>query len=137
MSRNGHSPPGGRAASVNRRHEWGFGPGWSHWITFLLGLFLFVAPWAMGYARNMAALALSLFLGPLIAIFAFLGLIAEPEASWPRRIVFIAGLLAVAAPFVLGPDIPRTAARALIVLGGLSAVVSTAGMLTDSARRAI
>ncbi len=137
MSRNGYSPPSSRVRAAARRHEWSSDATWSHWISFLLGLLLFVAPWALGYARNMPALALSLFLGPLIAIFAFLGLIAEPEAGWSRSMVFLAALFAFGASFVLGADIPRTAARALATLGGMALLVSVAGMLSHPARRAM
>lgn len=137
MSRSGYSPPNRRVRAAPRRHEWNFGATWSHWINFLLGLALFVAPWASGYARNMPALALSLFLGPLIAIFAFLGLIAEPESGWSRRIVFLTGLFALGASFALGSDIPPTAGRALALLGGLALLVSVAGMLSRPAQRAI
>lgn len=135
MSRNDHMPPGSRLSAASRRREWTSGATWSHWISFLLGLALFVAPWALSYARNMPALALSLFLGPLICIFAFLGLIAEPESDWPRRIVFLAGMCALGAPFLLGSAIPRTAIAALITLGLLASAVSTAGMLNRPGRR--
>jgi hypothetical protein len=40
---------------------------WEEWVNFVLGLWLIISPWALGFAANMAAMYTHVVMGVLVA----------------------------------------------------------------------
>jgi bacteriorhodopsin len=79
------------------------------WVTLLLGLFLGVAPWLMGYQDNNSAMWTSVILGTVMVLVSGYKAVVHDNARWEYWIAGFAGLLAVFAPFVLGFTIEAVA----------------------------
>ncbi len=72
------------------------------WIDFILGLWLIVAPFALGYSHVAGAAPEDVILGILIAAFS-LWMAATYEApAGPSWLVVVFGIWVIIAPFVLG-----------------------------------
>jgi hypothetical protein len=73
---------------------------WQEWTSFVLGLWLAVSPWMLGYAEHEAATANAAFLGLALALGSHFEVsLDDSSAEWLN---LAAGLWLVAAPFVLG-----------------------------------
>lgn len=94
------------------------------WITGLLGLALLVAPFAFGYQNDQFALWTSVVLGAvMLAASAYKALIHD-QRMWEYWIAGIAGVLAIAAPFVFGFSVITTALWTSIVVGAVVAILA-------------
>ncbi len=72
------------------------------WVNFILGLWLIVAPFALGYSHIAGAAPEDVILGILIAAFSLwmaATLVAPAGPSW---LVVLFGIWVIIAPFVLG-----------------------------------
>jgi hypothetical protein len=100
---------------VNWRQWWGQG------VNLLLGLWLMVAPAALGYAGTTAG-DHHRFVGPLVAAFAFLALSAILRGL--RWLNLPAGAWLVVAPFLVGFDLLATLVSVLtgVAIVGLAPV---------------
>jgi hypothetical protein len=74
---------------------------WASWVNFILGLWLIVASFALGFSHVPGAAAEDVILGVLIAVFA-LWAASTVAASGPSWVEFALGVWVVIAPFVLG-----------------------------------
>jgi formate hydrogenlyase subunit 3/multisubunit Na+/H+ antiporter MnhD subunit len=87
------------------------------WLTLILGLFLGVAPWLLGYSDNSTALWTSVVLGTIIALVALYKVMIHDTAKWEYWVAGVAGFVAVFAPFVLGFTVEATAMWTTGVVG--------------------
>ncbi len=102
---------------------------WTHWVNLVDGILLFIAPWVLGYsALNGTAYADALVLGALIAIFAFIGLVAHTIGSWVQWVVGILGILTFISPWVLGFAGLASAFWTCIILGAIAVIVAAIGI---------
>jgi hypothetical protein len=109
--------------------EYATGMRWTHWVNLIDGVLLFIAPWVLGYrALNSTAYAGAVVLGGLIAIFAFIGLVAHTAGSWTRRVVGIPGILSLVSPWVLGYANLTSAFWANIILGAIAVIFAAIGI---------
>ena len=83
------------------------------------GLALVVAPWLFRYSSNTTATITSLVLGAIICVVAGYRALSKDTHKWEEWAVMIAGLLAIASPFVLGFASP--AIWSFVILGVLAA----------------
>ncbi|HVC20974.1 MAG TPA: SPW repeat protein [Vicinamibacterales bacterium] len=113
---------------------------WASWVSVVLGIWLIVAPFVVGYRRISAAAATEdAVMGILIlAVSLWAALAAAPPAaaSW---IVFLFGLWVVVAPFAIGDRSMATSARMNdVIVGALTLIMSvvraTAGAPRPAAR---
>lgn len=72
------------------------------WLALILGLFLGVAPWLLGYSDTPSAMWTSVLLGTVVAVVAFYKVLVQDTPKWGYWIVGLAGFVAVFVPFVLG-----------------------------------
>jgi hypothetical protein len=94
------------------------------WITGLLGIALGASPWIFQYGNNDTAMWTSLGVGAVMFLAsAYKGLVQGNE-KWEYWVIGIAGLAAVAAPFVLSFTTLTAALWASIVVGILAVLVS-------------
>jgi hypothetical protein len=105
------------------------GLGWTHWVNLIDGILLFIAPWVLGYSgTNTTAYVDGLVLGTLIAIFAFIGLVAHTTGGWTQWIVLILGILSFISPWVLGYANVMSAFWANIILGAIAVIFAAIGI---------
>ncbi len=101
----------------------------TYWLT-IVGLGLIAAPFVLGYRTDPAALWSDVLLGALIATVSSYKAAARDRARWEYWVVGVAGLLAVAAPFVLGFLVKGAAVWAgvamwtSVILGGVAATIA-------------
>ena len=103
-----------------------------HWqdpINALLGVWLALSPWAIGYAAETAAMTNALVIGvALIAV--ALGAMIVPRA-WEEWTEAVLGLWLIASPWVLGFSNLTNAMRTAVVTGVAIAVLALWTLATD------
>jgi hypothetical protein len=101
---------------------WRGGKSVQDWIILVCGVLLFVSPWAMGFAGDMAAARAAGVGGIVIAAMAIAALVQFAE--WEDWVALIAGVLMIVAPWVMGFAAMHYAAWAFVVLGLIVALAS-------------
>jgi bacteriorhodopsin len=95
-----------------------------YWLTGILGVFLIIAPFVLGYAGNTTAMVSSVILGALVVIVSIIKGAIRDMTRWEYWVAGILGILAILAPFVLGfaqtgpLDVSVTLGAVLIVVAG-------------------
>jgi len=96
-----------------------------YWITGILGLFLVMAPFVLGYSMDVTAMWSSIILGlAVIVLSAIKGFVHNMAARWEYWLVAIMGVLAIVAPFVLNFRTQPQPLEASIILGAVVIVVA-------------
>lgn len=72
------------------------------WLILILGLFLGVAPWLLGYSDDSTAMWSSVIPGAVVALVAFYKVMFHDTAKWEYWVAGVAGFVVVFAPFVMG-----------------------------------
>jgi len=85
------------------------------WVTVILGVVLFLAPFVLGYSDDSGALWTSLVLAVVIAI---LGYVEQ------YKVVALVGVITFLAPWVIGFDGESGALWSCLLLGGATAVLN-------------
>lgn len=96
------------------------------YANFILGVLLFVSPWALGYADQEMAARIAWIGGLIVAILSFAAIIKFAE--WEEWINLLVGLAVIASPYAFGFTNVTNAVLAHYVLGILI-VVSAASEL--------
>ncbi|MGE5547366.1 MAG: SPW repeat protein [Solirubrobacterales bacterium] len=73
---------------------------WQDWLNLLIGVWLFISPWALGYSTTGAASWNSWVFGVVVAAIALAALIQF--ARWEEWLNVAAGLWLVVSPWVMG-----------------------------------
>lgn len=88
---------------------------WQDWAELVLGVWLFISPWVLGYSDVGAAAGNAYIIGAAIAI------LAIAELSMPRRweewINLVLGVWLIIAPWVLGFSNVSSAVQNSVVVG--------------------
>ncbi len=97
---------------------------WATWITFILGLWLIVAPFALGYGTVAASSrAEDVIMGILIAAFSLWASLAPTAPAGVSWLIFIFGIWVLIAPFVLGFSHASSAAVGNNVIIGIVTLI--------------
>ena len=75
---------------------------WISWITFVVGLWLIAAPFALGYSGTFQATGSDVIVGLLIAASSLWMAFKADAAWWCNRTLMLFGIWAIVAPFALG-----------------------------------
>lgn len=73
---------------------------WQDWVGLVLGIWLFLSPWLLGYAAMQAAAGSAWVIG--IATIVFFGIALAKPQPWEEWVNIVLAVLLVLAPFVLG-----------------------------------
>jgi hypothetical protein len=103
---------------------------WQDWVNLVLGLWLFVSPWALQYAGSTAAWN-AYVMGAGIVVFAAVA--AYVPRAWEEVINAVLGVGLVISPFVLGFAGTTVPAVHTIAIGVLVTAFAIWAMLADPA----
>ena len=92
------------------------------YIISAAGLLLAVAPWIFRFSSNTTAMVISLVLGAVICVAAGYRALSKDAHKWEEWTVVVAGVLAIAAPFIFGFSTP--ALWSSLILGVIAAVLA-------------
>jgi hypothetical protein len=95
-----------------------------YWITGILGLAMGVAPWVFNYASDNNAMWASVIIGAAIVLVSLYKGLVHDNQNWEYWVAGLAGIVAVAAPFVLGFTALTAALWTLIGVGALVVLIS-------------
>jgi SPW repeat len=102
---------------------------WQDWASFVLGLWLALSPWLVGYSENEAATANAVFVGLALALGAhFEATFDELGAQWLN---IAGGLWLLLAPFVVGFNFHAVATANSIAVGTLVIALAASAMSLD------
>jgi bacteriorhodopsin len=103
-----------------------------YWITGILGLFLIIAPFVLGYSVDVTAMWSSIILGLIVIVLsAIKGFAHDMAAKWEYWLVAIMGVLAVVAPFVLNFRAQARPLEASVILGAVMIVVAAYQLISS------
>ena len=101
-----------------------------YWVTGILGILLFIAPFVLGYSSDSPALWSNLILGAIVVIVSAIKGFIPDRTRWEYWLAALMGLLAIVAPFVLHFTVAATALWTSIILGIVIAVLAGYKALT-------
>jgi hypothetical protein len=105
--------------------------GWASWINMILGVWLIISPWVVGFASRPTALWNTLILGVVILI---AGLYASrTRSAGPSWWNVVFGIWLIISPFILGYRSLEAATADDVVLG---IAVGILGLLAGAAKAA-
>jgi SPW repeat len=104
---------------------------WQDWCNAILGVWLFVSPWALGFSAGASPAALAAWvLGAAIVVLPLIN-VSMPRA-WEEGINILLGLCLLITPWVLSyADVPKPTDNAVIV-GILVTSLAVGAMLRDT-----
>ncbi len=89
---------------------------WATWVNFLLGIWLIIAPFVLGYHASHRAATDDLIFGILIAAFSLWRAVRTAAPSYAGWLVFVFGIWVLISPFALRyHDISRVRPNDMIV----------------------
>lgn len=98
------------------------------WIMLVCGVLLFVSPWAMGFSADSGPARAAWAGGIAIAAMAITALVQFAE--WEDWVALVAGVLMIAAPWMIGFAGMAYAVWAFVVLGLIVALASISEIWT-------
>jgi hypothetical protein len=102
---------------------------WQDWASFVLGFWLALSPWIVGYTQHESATVNAVFLGLALALGCHFEAVFEVAAcEWLN---LAAGLWLVIAPFILGFSPAHVAAASSIAVGSLVALLAASALSLD------
>lgn len=102
---------------------------WQDWVNLILGLWLFVSPWALDYAVEQNAAWNAYIMGAGIVIFAAIA--AYMPKAWEEMINTILGVWLILSPYVLGFASHPVVAPHTVVMGVLVTGFAVWAMFSD------
>ena len=102
---------------------------WQNWVNVVLGAWLVLSPWVLGFADQKTAAIVAWSLGAAVIVFAGLG--ARVQDAWEEAITLVLGVLLMGAPWALEFADERTATANVALSGTLVVVFAIWAMLRD------
>jgi ABC-type molybdate transport system permease subunit len=102
---------------------------WQDWVNLLLGLWLFVSPWALAYADHQAAAWNAYVLGAAVVVLAAIA--AYMPQVWEEMINTMLGIWLILSPYVLGFASNTMIALHTVVMGVLVTAFAVWAMFSD------
>lgn len=102
-----------------------------YWLTGLLGVSFAFAPFLLGYSDNAVAMWTSVILGTAVTLVSFVEGIDESQGKWEYWATGIAGIGAIAAPFILGFGSLTTAMWTSVGIGLVLALIAGSKLYYD------
>jgi hypothetical protein len=104
-------------------------PRWQDVISFLLGVWLFVSPWILGYANTGMPATLAWLLGIIVVVLAALAILASQR--WEEWLNAAIGLWIFVSPWVVHARVNREALWNSLIVGALLVILSLWSLSID------
>jgi SPW repeat-containing protein len=111
---------------------------WASWLNAILGVWLIISPWVVGYAGHSAALWNTLITGIVILLVALAA--SRTADSSPSWLNVALGVWLIVSPWVLGYSLLEAATANDVVLGvivGMLALVASLAKAAPGRRAAV
>ncbi len=95
---------------------------WQDWVLLLLGVWLFVSPWLLGYTEIRGASANAYLIGAALVVFSIIALYA-PKV-WEEWISLVLGLWLIISPWFMGFSQAANATQNAVLVGIASIVLA-------------
>ncbi len=102
---------------------------WQDAVSTVLGAWLVLSPWILGFQADTMAMASAVVLGAAMIVLGLAAIFAP--RSWEEWVEFIVGLCAIAAPWALGFEALRTATFNSVIVGLIVAALALWVLLVD------
>jgi hypothetical protein len=102
---------------------------WQDWVNVVLGVWLVVSPWALGFSNHETASLVAWLAGAAVVVFAAIG--AYMRETWEEAITLIVGLVLMGAPWAFGFADQLTATANISTTGLLVTIFAVWAMLRD------
>ena len=102
---------------------------WQDAVNAVLGVWLVLSPWALGFQADMTAMSTAVVIGVLL-VAAALGALLVPRA-WEEWSEGVLGVLMIISPWVLGYSARATAMHSAVVTGIIIVALSAWTLATD------
>lgn len=95
-----------------------------YWIIGLLGLALLIAPFALDYTTDTVAMWTNIIIGVITLLAAGFEATAKGRENWEYALAGVAGIVLVAAPFVLNFTTLAAAVWTTVVIGVVMVIIA-------------
>jgi hypothetical protein len=96
---------------------------WQDWVTLVLGIWLFISPWALGFYAGMAAASWNFFIvGVAFVVFAVAAL--NLRTLWEEWVNLVLGIWMIVSPWVLRFNGTAAARDDSIIVGLIAAAMA-------------
>jgi hypothetical protein len=96
---------------------------WQDWVTLVLGIWLFISPWALGFYAGMTAASWNFFIvGVAFVVFAVAAL--NLRTLWEEWVNLVLGIWMIVSPWVLRFNGTSVARDDAIIVGLIAAAIS-------------
>jgi hypothetical protein len=100
---------------------------WQDWVNLLLGIWLFLSPWLVGYvSASMPAAWNAWILGVALVVFSAIA-VSMPQ-MWEEVINILIGIWMVISPWVVGFSATRSAETNAVIVGIVAIVLAAWAM---------
>lgn len=106
---------------------------WQDWVSLILGIWLFISPWVLGFTSVANAATNAWILGIAVAVVAIIAL-SMPQL-WEEWVNLILGVWLIIAPWVVGFSNMSTPTWNSVILGIIVALVNLWGVMEFQRRR--
>jgi hypothetical protein len=103
---------------------------WQDWANTILGLWMFVSPWILGFSASSVPARTAWILG--IAIIVFAGIAVYIPKAWEEALNIILGVCLIISPWALGYTGQSRAGVNAIIIGFVVTVLAIWAMLLDT-----
>jgi intracellular septation protein A len=102
---------------------------WQDWVNVVVGVWVAISPWALGFANNQTAARTAWVLGAAIVVFAGIGIYMHE--AWEEAINIILGVCLLGSPWALDFADQSTATANFAISGVLVVAFGLWAMLRD------
>lgn len=107
---------------------------WQDWVNIVLGAWMFLSPWILGFAGTQSAAAWTAWiLGAAVLVFA--GIAAYMHQAWEEAVNIILGICLIASPWVFNFAAESTPTSNSVIVGLLVAAFGIWAMVMDTTVR--
>ena len=102
---------------------------WQDWVNVVLGVWLVISPWALGFTGQQTAATVAWVTGVAVVLFASMG--AYMQEAWEEAINVILGVILMGAPWAFDFADARAVTTNIAGTGALVMLLAVWAMLQD------
>jgi hypothetical protein len=102
---------------------------WQDWVNVILGVWMVISPWVLGFEASQAAARTAWILGAAVIVFAAIGIYMHE--AWEETINIVLGICLAGSPWAFGFAEHTTAATNAVIVGVLVIAFGIWAMLRE------